>query len=250
MSSKIVLLVKVFDKEEYADAFINKGEIYCQTLKSFKEIEDSGVRGDMYEAASSWHQPDQISLVITYKDDAGVDKSFPISDLSGPVITQLDRYNNLNLYCMYAVKIPDFTEHYETEEERDAAARRINSMLKEKTTLNDEILSLGEYAVVIYRVNDFIDKFENAANKRKYQYHHASVRYFEPDNFSGNFNDLVAVFRKRNIYEYQSEYRFAFATEEPIGAKLLHLGSLEGMAVKIPTRSINSELRLEVTQSD
>jgi hypothetical protein len=30
MTTRIYMLIKVFNKEEYADAFIQKGELFCQ----------------------------------------------------------------------------------------------------------------------------------------------------------------------------------------------------------------------------
>ncbi|MCS3455317.1 hypothetical protein M2366_001384 [Aeromonas sp. BIGb0405] len=248
MDSRIMLLIKIFDKEEYADAFLNNGEIFCQTLESFKKIEDAGVRGDTYEAVSSWYQPDQVSLIISYKDDAGVEHKIPLmpSDLAGPIITQLNKYNHLNLYCMYAVIIPEFNESYTTEEEKLLVSEKINSMLAERTTLDDEVLSLGKYAVIIHSVNDFIEKVESAAKERNYQCRHKPITYFDSDSFNGSVNELEAVFRKRHCYKYQSEYRFAFATQELVGPKTIHIGPIGGIAIKVPTESIKSKLRLKV----
>lgn len=118
MSSRIYMLIKVFDKEEYVDAFIQKGEMFCRTLGDFKKIIDDYVRGDAYEAVTDWHQPDQITLTFSYKDNDGVEHSFPAEGLGGPVVMQNNGYDFLNLYCMYAVKVPEFEESYETEDER------------------------------------------------------------------------------------------------------------------------------------
>lgn len=52
MGSRIYLLIKIFDKEEHADAFIQNGDMFCKTLGDFKKIEDSDVRGDAYEAVT------------------------------------------------------------------------------------------------------------------------------------------------------------------------------------------------------
>lgn len=82
MSSKIYLLIKIFENEEHADAFVKKGEMFCKTLGEFKKIEGDGARGDTYEGVTDWHQPDQISLVISYKDKDGVEHSIPLKDLA------------------------------------------------------------------------------------------------------------------------------------------------------------------------
>lgn len=45
MGSRIYLLVKIFEREEHADAFLEKGEMFCRTLGDFKKIEDDEARG-------------------------------------------------------------------------------------------------------------------------------------------------------------------------------------------------------------
>jgi hypothetical protein len=44
-------------------------------------LENAGV------VITHWHQHDQISLTISYKDKNGVEQSFPVKDLAGPVVT-------------------------------------------------------------------------------------------------------------------------------------------------------------------
>jgi hypothetical protein len=85
MNQRIILLVKVFDKEEYADAFVLTGEMFCKTIGQFKKIEGDGARGDPFEAPSDWHQPDRISLTFSFNTPEGEEKSFPIEGLAGPV---------------------------------------------------------------------------------------------------------------------------------------------------------------------
>ncbi|MGC5809079.1 hypothetical protein [Ralstonia pseudosolanacearum] len=248
MNSRIYLLVKIFEKEEHADAFVEKGEMFCRTLGDFKKIEDDEARGDAYEGVTDWHQPDQISLVISYKDKDGVDHSFPLNDLAGPVIMQNSGYDRLNLYCMYAVKIPDFEESYETEEERVRAVEKINAMLKVHGTLSDEMTAMGRFAVVIYRVGDFINKVKLAAREQGYASWNGSVKYFDPNTFHGSFKEIESVFRKRNAYSYQNEYRFVFGSHEPEGPKVIQVGALEGIAIKIPTSEFNNTFQMKLAE--
>lgn len=248
MSSRIYLLIKVFDKEKYADAFIQKGEMFCRTLGDFKKIEDDGVRGDAYEGVTDWHQPDQISLTISYKDEDGVEHSLPIEGLAGPVVMQNTGYDRLNLYCTYAVKAPEFEESYETEEERIRIVEKINSMLKDFSTLSEEVLSLGEFSVVVYQVEDFIDRVKQAVKSQNFACWNGAIKYYDPDTFHGSFKELEAVFRKRNIYAHQNEYRFAFGSHEPEGAKTINVGSLNGIAFKIPTKEINDKVQIKLAE--
>ncbi|WP_288841433.1 hypothetical protein [uncultured Deefgea sp.] len=248
MTTRIYLLIKVFDKEEYADAFIQNGELFCRTLGDFKKADEEDGRGDRFEAVTDWHQPDQIKLVITYKDNNGIEKSFPIEKLAGPLTIQNNGYDRLNLYCMYAVKAPESEESYETEEQRVAIVEKINQTLKERTTLSDEVLSLGEFAVVVYQVEDFIGRVKKAAQEKDFACWSGLIGYYDPDTFHGSFKELESIFRKRNIYEHQNEYRFAFGSHEPEGTKVIHLGSLDGIAIKVPTREINEELQLKLVE--
>lgn len=247
MTSRILLLIKVFDKEEYADAFVQKGELFCRTLGDFKGIDDTE-RGDPYEAVMDWHQPDQIKLTLTFKDKNGAEKIMPIEKLAGPVVIQNKGHDKLNLYCMYSVNAPEYEESYETEEERTAIVQKLNAMLKERSTLSDEVLSLGEFAVIVYQVEDFIGRVKKAAQEKNFACWNGLIGYYDPDTFHGSFNELEAIFRKRNLYKHQNEYRFVFGSHEPEGGKVIHLGSLDDIAIKVPTREINGRVTLKLSE--
>jgi len=248
MTPKIVLLVKVFDKEEYADAFIQTGEMFCKTIGQFKQIEGDVARGDQFEAPSDWHQPDRISLTLSFETPDGEEKFFPIEGLAGPLVIQSAAHDRLNAFCMYAVTLPDFEESYETEEERLRVVEKINSMLKVHATLGEEMLLLGEHAVIIIKVADFIDKVSKATKSEGYSSWRGLVDYFDPETFHGSFGEVESVFKKRNIYSYQKEFRFVFNSSEPEGAKILHAGPLDEIAFKLKTSEINSKLELKLAE--
>ena len=248
MTKKIFLLVKVFRKEEYADAFIQTGEMCCKTIGQFKRIEGDAARGDQFEAVSHWHQPDRISLTFSFETPDGEERSFPIEGLAGPLVMQSTAHDRLNASCMYAVTVPDFEEAYETEEERLRVVEKINSMLKEHATLGEEMLSLGEHAVLIIKVADFIDKVSKAAKSDGYSSWRGLVDYFDPKTFHGGFGEIESVFKKRNIYSYQKEYRFVFDSSKPDGEKTLHVGRLDGIAFKLKTSEINSKIELKLAE--
>ena len=121
-------------------------------------------------------------------------------------------------------------------------------MLKEKATLSDEVLALGEFAVVVYRVEDFIHRIRKGAQERDFTCWDGLIDYYDPNTFHGSYKELETIFRKRNIYKHQNEYRFAFGSHKPEGAKLIHLGSLERIAIKIKTREINKKINLKIAE--
>lgn len=247
MKSRTYAFIKIFDKEEYADAFLQHGVMRCGTLGEFKGIGDED-RGDKYEGVMHWNQPDQITLKITYKDEDGVEKTLPITELAGPVIMQDGSFDRLNLYCIYALKIPEFVETYETEEERVASIKKTNAMLAQCCVFSDEVLRLGRFAVVVYQVVDFINAVTRAAAHEKLAYAHGHVGYFDPDTFNGSFEGVVGAFRKRKTYEHQSEYRFCFQSQDEAGVRFLRLGSLAGMAFKTSTGKLNEMFQIKVDE--
>lgn len=248
MGARIYLLIKVFDKEEYADEFIKTGKMFCKTIKQFREIEGDVARGDRYEGVSEWHQPGGISLTISYKTSDGKEKSMPITGLAGPLIIQNLVHDSLNAYCMYAITAPEFNESFETEEQRLRAVEKINAMLKAHTVVDDDMLSLGEHAVVIVKVHEFIDKVTEAAKAKGYSSWKGLVKYFDPETFSGGFGEVESVFMKRNIYSYQKEFRFVFDSDTPEGEKFIHAGSLEGIALKLKTSEINTKIEMKLDE--
>ncbi|WP_157375943.1 hypothetical protein [Burkholderia ubonensis] len=228
--------------------FLKKGRCFAEPLGISKKSKMMRRGGHAYEGVTDWHQSDKVSLVLSYKDKDGVDRSFPLKDLAGPVIMQNSGYDRLNLYCMYAVKIPDFEESYETEEDRVRAVEKINAMLKMHSTLNDEMMVMGKFAVVIYRVEDFISKIKLAAREQGYASWNGSIKYFDPDTFHGSFKEIESVFRKRDAYSYQNEYRFVFGSHEPEGAKVIQVGALDGIAIKIPTNEFNEKFEMKLAE--
>lgn len=248
MTQKILLLIKVFSKEEYADAFIQSGEMYCQTIGQFKRIKGDVARGDEFEAPSDWHQSDHISMTCSVETPDGDEKSFPVEGLVGPLVMQCTRHDSLNAFCMYAITAPDFEESHETEEQRLRVVEKINSMLKVHATLGEEMLSLGEHAVLIIKVADFIDKVSKAAKSEGYSSWRGLVDYFDPESFHGSFGEVESVFKKRNKYSYQKEFRFVFDSNKPEKEKTLHVGSLDGIAFKLKTREINNKFELKLAE--
>jgi hypothetical protein len=196
MANRIYLMIKIFDNEEHADAFISKGEMYCRTLGKFKEIEGDEHRGDKYEGVTDWHQADQIKLTISYRNENGVEKTIPIEDLAGPVIMQNTAYDRLNLFCMYAIKIEEFEEDYATEAERKVVIERINKSIAEQTKVNEKSFEMGGFAVMVYKVEDFIEKIMRYVFDNGHELSKGLIKYYDPETFHGSFEGIKSVFRK------------------------------------------------------
>ena len=138
MSRTIFFFVKVFDKKEYAEDFI-KGKLFSNRLSFFRKYEEdeSANRGDKHEGVVGWHQSDQIRLKINGR---------VITDLAGPVMTQMNWHDHLNVFCIYAAHSGEFEEI--SEETIDD--------FKKQISIPEECKNLGEYAVIVTNVTKFI----------------------------------------------------------------------------------------------
>ncbi|GBH26109.1 hypothetical protein [Burkholderia vietnamiensis] len=250
MAKRLLLLVKFFDREEYARRFLEYGEMYCRPLADFKSIEDGDVRGDRYEAVSHWLQPKGVKIEITPHTPDGMPLDtihIKESDLAGPVVSQLSIYDNLNLFCLHAVSYEEFEERYETEEERVLIKERINKSLIEQTTVPDQCAQFGEHAVLIHDVGQFFDRIKAQAARDGVGVYGDFVEYFNADEFNGGFNGVDSIFRKRDDYSYQKEYRLAFNFRSSLPqARMVGLGSLKDVAVIVPAKDLNGLLKIEV----
>lgn len=252
MGTKFGVLIKVFGSEKYADKLIQEGQLYCQTIRDFKNIKDGNARGDPYEAPSEWMQPDRVSITISGTTAEG--QPIPphvLKDLSGPVIMQDNCFDRLNAYCMYAVKIPEFHETYDSEESKQKVQAKLNALLEAQAKLADEMLSFGEHAVIIPTVPAFIDRVCNFAKNQGHGVAHSLVDYFEEDKFSGQFTGLQPLFMKRKSYEYQSEFRLIFDSNLPEGPLILNIGPLHDLhAMKVKTKDINGMIQMKLRETD
>ncbi|NOQ63427.1 MAG: hypothetical protein GQ582_02805 [Methyloprofundus sp.] len=195
MKKTIFLLVKIFDNEDYAKQFIN-GNLYANTLAYFKAMEGDEVanRADKHEGTGSWHQPEKIQLILNGKDLTG--------GLAGPISIQMHKHTQVNVFCMYAVHSGEF-DHISNEN---------LSAFTKQLELPDECEKLGQYAVVVTDVTQFIERIKIAINKKNYGLQATLVDYYDPNSFNGFFPEEKAIFMKRKEYSHQSEYRFAIDT--------------------------------------
>jgi len=236
MTQRIFSLIKIFDAEEHAERFLKQGEMLCRTLEHFKKIENNDERGDKYEAVVEWQQPEGIKLKLSYCDKDGKKSTFSIDELAGPFVVQTTAYDNLNIYCMYALKI---------EAKRTKKSHKDQYTISEIPKISEKCSKLGNFAVVIHQVTDFIELVRNHARSNGYFFTKGAVRYFDPKSFSGNFAGIETVFQKRNLYSHQSEFRFAFDffSEKPEPRKI-QIGSLEKIAIKVPTEELNNIFKI------
>lgn len=233
MSSTIFFFVKVFDKKEYAEDFI-KGKLYSNRLSFFRkyEEENSANRGDKHEGVVGWYQPDQIRLEINGRI---------ITDLSGPVMTQMNWHDNLNVFCIYAGHSGEF----------DDISEETIEDFKKQISIPEECENLGEYAVIVTNVTKFIERVKAAVSYNNYGLNAGLVEYYDPISFNGSFSDIESIFRKRDEYKHQKEYRFSFDTgvagNDPL---ILNIGDISDITMQCKVSDINAQLEVKLRNDE
>jgi hypothetical protein len=248
MKKIIYLLVKIFKEADrvYADAFLKKGEMYCQTLKEFKKIEDNDTRGDEFEGVLFWIQPKDAIITLRFdRKIAGLPEEFVIKEsaLAAPTVIQTNEYDLHHIYCMYGVAIDEFTFTCSTEEEKLALQKDINNCLMKQIEIDKKVLELGPTAVVVTNVAEFINRVETRFGGK---IHRGFIEYFDMHNQTKRFYGLNAIFKKRSQFAYQNEYRFAFETDGKVGAIKFKIGSLEDIAFKTTIDELRKSMKINV----
>ncbi len=224
--------VKVFDDEKYAEDFI-KGKLFVNRLSYFRKLEEgeSANRGDKHEGVVSWHQPDQVNIEINGR---------VITELAGPVSTQMNWHGHLNVFCIYAAHSGEF----------DGVSEETLAAFKKQLELPEECQNLGEYAVLVTRVNQFIERIKISAKENNYGLTAGLVEYYDPDKFNGSFTENESIFKKRDEYKYQKEYRFAIDTGiEGKKAISLDIGDISDITMRCKVSDINKYLEIKLTEN-
>ncbi len=225
----ILFLVKFLNKEAHVRELLD-GKIYANRLSWFKrtEAEDASGRLDRHEGVVAWHQPDQITNLV-------INGWNLTPDLAGPVEMHGDWLNHLNIYCTYAGRLVDV--------EPERIPYEIPHELRSQLAIPERCLSLGQYAVVIKRVPEFIRRMGEAARRKHYRMRCARVNYYNPDTYHGNHFNIDALFQKQHRYGYQSEYRFVIDTrtegDDPI---ILETGDIRDITLAFRTSTLNNKL--------
>ena len=225
--SVIFCLVKFVDNKAYAQDFV-EGRIYANTLRTFKELEgiDDSARADRHEGTIAWLQPGQGRLRIN-----GMDLT---DDLDGPLQLQKRWLDDLHIFCLHAVHSGSL--------DMEAVSNEKIEELRKQFLVPSECRGLGEHAVVVNNVPEFIRRMEAAGQGKGYRMARGLVRYYDPDSFHGSFRDVESIFHKQDRHSYQREFRFVIDTGLVIASPLiLEIGDISDITQRFEFAELNSE---------
>jgi hypothetical protein len=105
MREAILYLVRFFDKEEYADQFL-QGRLRLNRLGHYRRLEEvcGDGRSDHAEAPAALWQKDHFS--VEFHDHPEL--SIRPENLAGPVLLSFESYDHLSVLCMTAIHTGEF----------------------------------------------------------------------------------------------------------------------------------------------
>ncbi|ENV32929.1 hypothetical protein [Acinetobacter gerneri] len=224
----IMLLARLFSKEEWADDFLEFGKFRMNTLNSFKNYIDeySYNIGDPLEGISSHYLGDHdVKLTIKHKNQ--------VIDISDFVSLHIQRNDILyqNVFCMFAPSVIKDVEY------------TIESMT-DKISLNEDTKKLGDHMVIIHKPEVFFERLKEASNKLNYILKLGLIDYRD---FSKpiRLKDEEIGFVKSIDYAHQSEYRIMIDSRRNIDEHIdMQIGSLKDIAIKIKTEDFNNSFKI------
>ena len=77
------------------------------------------------------------------------------------------------------------------------------------------------------------------------------VEYYDPTRFNGSFSEVESIFRKREEYKHQKEYRFSFDTgiagTDPL---ILNIGDISDITMQCKVCEINAQLEVKLPSDE
>jgi len=113
--------------------------------------------------------------------------------------------NYSHIFCLYAIS-------------DESIKKTIENKAFNENLWND----FGDYLILIHDANEFLNRLLAKLEKMKFGYRTDYVSYFCPNTYDGP----VGAFKKRNIYEYQSEFRVAVSAKTNGPIENLYVGDL------------------------
>ncbi len=203
-----------FGAYEHMKAFYEKGEMYFNTFKWFKELETTGDgRADKNEYCSVHYASNSLkNYSFEIYPEGHPEEAIKLNKENGLISLTLDFGNDkeyTNLYSLSYLKMDEILQNDLIISTRNFAPTK-------------------DYAVVIYDINAFFDKFTKAMREKyKRCFKAKAIEYVDKNTYSGE----MGAFRKFNNFTYQNEYRIAvnFNSLEP---QKIYIGSLKDIASK------------------
>jgi len=198
MKATVNFLVK-FGNEENITNLFEKGEIFMNTIKTFKEFDKQGI-GDKYEGVVNIHNSSSSTLTLKFPNN-------PLT-LNPTKLQFWESYTGHvgNIYSTYAIS--------------NLLVRR-----KDIHRIDKRMQIFGSHCIIIKDVVGFIEAISNELDRQKIEYSHNLVNYRD----FNKLNHKITLYDKSHLLSYQKEHRIIAMTKYDKPLKF-EIGSLKSFA--------------------
>jgi hypothetical protein len=209
METTYISFIK-FGERKYMEKLFHEGEIYCNTINHFTDVEYENSRSDKYEGADSITQG--YDLKIKYQDEL----------IATAKTCQLYKFDpNLvgNIYCFYGIQNKDI---------------EISNEFR-KIDLNFSGIDWGDSAVFIFDTAKFLQRIEKAFNKSGFKYEKSPIIYYDHENFRGK---LSPFHKRKEQFENHKELRY-WIPNDLNKVQKVNIGNMSDIAFLISKKDMN-----------
>lgn len=209
------LLLK-FGGSQRIQAFLERGELYLNTLEEYRKAEHNEQRRDQMEGTLRQTVSTRGTLLVSRSKDG------PWHELPGES-TFRERHTNrelltLNVLCLFMLTFED------TDDPRIG-----------RTVSDDVITGFGDSAVVIFDPVEFLRRTKAEAERRGFRFDRKPVKYQDLAAHSGGIGPFV----KDTRYSHQQEFRIAVDDPGRDGGSLkLEIGPIGDIAWMISASDV------------
>ena len=183
---------------------LQKGTVYCSTLKYFTELEDGKTRGDEDENAFDFKTFNNPELLIKPANDPKAE----YKKLNANWVQMVSRNSNIhgNLLCLHCV---------------DVTLAETEGILE----IDEKNGEFGSHVLVLLNTAEFEERVYDELDKRKMKFACGPVEYIDLKNFTGR----KSLFQKDLKYSYQNEFRIVIDSnlQTPL---LLDIGDISSIS--------------------
>jgi hypothetical protein len=215
------MFIKVYAEQQYADAFIERGQLHMKTGGAFQRMEDDGSgRADPDDGMDHIFQKEGLTLSFKLEGEKYKDAEpwvIPSSDLAGPIKVFMNATRARHIFCAYAV-----------------TDRHIEMVRRDEPVFEERIAALGDYAIVITNPTKFLGLVKAAADAQGLALRPGLVDYVDLATHDGRLDP----FKKDLRFAYQHEFRL-MASETGDDFLDLDVGSLDDIAQRCLGRGLD-----------
>lgn len=202
------------------------------TIRYFKEYRDAAgeLRGDPYEGAVGWYQPNKIEIQIG-------GHSVQSSDIAYPVAIHDQELLNKNAFCIYSLNSGD----------HQSISRETLEEFKRSIELHESCFGLGNFCVAIRNAQRFLDRVQSSIRSNNLSAKLGLVEYFNENEYHGKFSPEKHGFHKRSFFSHQREYRILVDTHCSLSRPLtLNVGDLSDIALLTTPEEFKKQLQIRL----